>query len=108
MTRIQRLCEQRRDEWSSVPAQLRQQIERWAETWLTRTFSQHLELRAQESRPFNYPVAVFAKWRGHTRTVVARAAAMPGAPMVVTAAAVAARNLRRVTAEPARRFGVGR
>jgi hypothetical protein len=51
---------------ASVPAQLRQQIDRWAETWLTRKFSRHLQLRAQDPGPFNYPVAVFSEWRGQT------------------------------------------
>ena len=49
---------------ASVPAQLRQQIDRWAETWLTTTFSRLLELRAQEPGLFNYPIAVFSEWRG--------------------------------------------
>jgi hypothetical protein len=49
---------------TSVPALLRQQIDRWAETWLKSQFSQVLELRAQDPGPFNYPIAVFSEWRG--------------------------------------------
>jgi hypothetical protein len=47
-----------------VPARLRQQIDRWAETWLTTKFLRLLELRAQDPGPFNYPIAVFSEWRG--------------------------------------------
>ena len=32
---------------TSVPGQLRQQIDRWAETWLKREFTRGLELRAR-------------------------------------------------------------
>ena len=39
---------------NSVPALLRQQVDRWAETWLTTKFSQLLELRARDPGPFNY------------------------------------------------------
>ena len=49
---------------SPVPALLRQQVDRWAETWLATTFSGLLELRARDPGPFNYPVAVFPEWRG--------------------------------------------
>lgn len=49
---------------SSVPALLRQQVDRWAETWLRTKFSRFLELRAQDPGPFNYPIAVFSEWRG--------------------------------------------
>lgn len=49
---------------SSVPALLRQQVDRWAETWLRTKFSRLLELRAQDPGPFNYPIAVFSEWRG--------------------------------------------
>jgi len=48
----------------SVPALLRRQVDRWAETWLTAKFSRVLELRAQNPGPFNYPIAVFSEWRG--------------------------------------------
>ena len=47
----------------SVPALLRQQVDRWAETWLTAKFARFLELRAQDPGPFNYPLAVFSEWR---------------------------------------------
>ena len=49
---------------TSVPALLRQQVDRWAETWLKAKFSRLLELRAQDPGPFNYPIAVFSEWRG--------------------------------------------
>jgi hypothetical protein len=49
---------------SAVPVLLRQQIDGWAETWLTAKFSRLLELRAQDPGPFNYPIAVFSEWRG--------------------------------------------
>ena len=49
---------------TSVPALLRQQVDRWADAWLTAKFSRLLELRAQDPGPFNYPVAVFSEWRG--------------------------------------------
>jgi hypothetical protein len=47
-----------------VPAQLRQQVDRWADTWLKAKFARLLELRAQDPGPFNYPIAVFSEWRG--------------------------------------------
>jgi hypothetical protein len=47
-----------------MPALLRQQVDRWAETWLKTKFSRLLELRAQDPGPFNYPIAVFSEWRG--------------------------------------------
>jgi hypothetical protein len=50
---------------ASVPVQLRQQVDRWAKTWLTAKFSRLLELRAQDPGPFNYPIAVF--WNGAAR-----------------------------------------
>jgi hypothetical protein len=53
---------------SSVPTQLRQQVDRWAETWLRTGFSRLLELRAQDPAPFNYPIAVFSEWRGRLST----------------------------------------
>jgi hypothetical protein len=43
---------------AAVLAQLRQQVDRWAETWLKANFSRLLELRAQNPGPFNYPIAV--------------------------------------------------
>jgi hypothetical protein len=49
---------------ASVPEALRQQVDRWAATWLTATFSRLLELRAREPGPYNYPIAVFSEWRG--------------------------------------------
>jgi hypothetical protein len=49
---------------AAVPAQLRQQVDRWAETWITAKFSRLLELRAQDPGPFNYPITVFSEWRG--------------------------------------------
>jgi hypothetical protein len=49
---------------SAVPVLLRQQIDGWAETWLTAKFSRLLELRVQDPGPFNYPIAVFSEWRG--------------------------------------------
>jgi hypothetical protein len=49
---------------ASVPVQLRQQVDRWAENWLTKKFSRLIELRAQDPGPFNYPIAVFSEWRG--------------------------------------------
>jgi hypothetical protein len=47
-----------------VPALLRQQADRWADTWLTAKFSRLLASRAQDPGPFNYPIAVFSEWRG--------------------------------------------
>jgi hypothetical protein len=49
---------------TSVPTLLRQQVDRWAQTWLTAKFSRLLELRAGDPGPFNYPIEVFAEWRG--------------------------------------------
>ncbi len=49
---------------TSVSALLRQQIDRWAESWLNAKFARFLELRARDPGPFNYPIAVFAEWRG--------------------------------------------
>jgi hypothetical protein len=57
---------------ASVPAALRQQVDRWAETWLTATFSRLLELRARDPGPFNYPIAVFSEWRGKSFYLNAR------------------------------------
>jgi hypothetical protein len=50
---------------TSVPAMLLQQVDRWADAWLTAKFSRLLELRAQDPGPFNYPIAVFSEWRGN-------------------------------------------
>jgi pimeloyl-ACP methyl ester carboxylesterase len=50
---------------TSVPALLRQQVDRWAEAWLTENFSRLLESRARDPGPFNYPIAVFSEWRGN-------------------------------------------
>lgn len=47
----------------SVPTLLRQQVDRWSQTWLTATFSRLLE-RARDPGPFNYPIEVFSEWRG--------------------------------------------
>ena len=49
---------------SSVPALLRRQVDRWAETWLTRKYARLLEWRARAQSRFNYPIAVFTEWRG--------------------------------------------
>jgi hypothetical protein len=49
---------------ASVPAMLRQQVDRWARIWLAAKFSPLLELRARDPGPFNYPIEVFAEWRG--------------------------------------------
>jgi hypothetical protein len=46
---------------TSVPALLRQQVDRWADTWLKAKFSRLIELRAQDSGPFSYPIAVFSE-----------------------------------------------
>jgi hypothetical protein len=48
----------------SVPAAMREQVDRWARNWLEKKFSRLLELRAVDPGPFNYPVAVFSAWRG--------------------------------------------
>jgi hypothetical protein len=49
---------------TSVPALLRQQVDRWAERWLKAKFARLLELRAQDPDPYNFPIAVFSEWRG--------------------------------------------
>jgi hypothetical protein len=49
---------------TSVPVQLRHQIDRWVETWLKAKFSRLLELRAKDPGPFNYLMAVSSEWRG--------------------------------------------
>lgn len=48
----------------TVPAGVRQQVDRWANGWLPTKFSRLLELRAADPGPFNCPVAVFSEWRG--------------------------------------------
>ena len=64
----------RNREWvlAKVPADLRQQVDRWAQGWLTKTFSRLLELRAEDPGPFNYPVEVFSEWRGKAFYLCAR------------------------------------
>ena len=57
---------------ASVPAALRLQVDRWAETWLSAKFSRLLELRARDPGPFNYPVEVFSDWRGKAFYLCAR------------------------------------
>lgn len=57
---------------AEVPADLRFQVDRWANEWLPRRFNRLLELRAAEPGPFNYPVAVFSEWRGKAFYVCAR------------------------------------
>ena len=61
-------------EWvmASVPAALKQQVDRWAATWITAKFSRLLELRALDPGPFNYPIAVFSEWRGKSFYLNAR------------------------------------
>ena len=49
---------------AKVPADLRQQVDRWADDWLRTKFARLLELRAADPGPFNYPVEVFSEWRG--------------------------------------------
>ena len=49
---------------TSVPASVRQQIDRWVSAWLETKFARLLELRAIDPGHFNYPVAVFSEWRG--------------------------------------------
>lgn len=57
---------------ASVPAVLRQQVDKWAEAWLATTFSQLLEMRARDPGPFNYPIDVFSEWRGKAFYLCAR------------------------------------
>jgi hypothetical protein len=49
---------------TSTPVLLRQQVDRWAQTWLNAKFARLLELRARDPGPFNYPLEVFSEWRG--------------------------------------------
>jgi hypothetical protein len=55
-----------------VPALLRQQVDRWADTWLTAKFSRLLDLRAQDPGRFNYPIAVFSERRGKAIYLIAK------------------------------------
>ena len=57
---------------TSAPTVLRQQVGRWAESWLATTFSQLLEMRARDPGPFNYPIEVFSEWRGKAFYLCAR------------------------------------
>lgn len=57
---------------ASVPDQVRQQVERWADGWLRTKFTRLLELLARDPGPFNYPIAVFAEWRGRSFYLCAR------------------------------------
>ena len=56
----------------TVPAELRLQIDRWADNWLPKTFGRLLELRAADPGQFNYVVAVFSEWRGKAFYLCAR------------------------------------
>jgi hypothetical protein len=47
-----------------VPPPVREQIDRWADAWVTSKFTRPLQLRAQNPGPWNYPVAVCSEWRG--------------------------------------------
>lgn len=64
---------------ASVPADVREQIDQWAETWLA-TFSHGLELRERDPGPFNYPVEVFSEWRGKAFYFCARYRTQSGRP----------------------------
>lgn len=57
---------------AKVPADLRLQVDRWANDWLGRKFSRLLELRAADPGPFNYPVEVSSEWRGRAFYLCAR------------------------------------
>jgi hypothetical protein len=57
---------------ANVPADVRQQLDRCAQEWLTGNFSKLLALRAQDPGPFNYPVEVFSEWRGKAFYLCAR------------------------------------
>jgi hypothetical protein len=48
----------------AVPTSVKQQVERWARSWLEAKFARLLERRAFDPGPFNYPIAVFSEWRG--------------------------------------------
>jgi hypothetical protein len=62
----------RRKTAASVPVQLRQQVDRWANEWIQQKFARGLELRAADPGPFNYPIAVFSEWRGSAFYICAR------------------------------------
>ena len=64
----------------AVSAQLRQQVDRWAEAWLKAKFSRLLELRARDPGPFNYPINVFSEWRGKAFYICARYRMSSGKP----------------------------
>jgi hypothetical protein len=55
-----------------VPSEIRQQIDAWADVWLTTKFTRGLQLRAANPGPFNYPVEVFSEWRGKSFYLCAR------------------------------------
>lgn len=69
-------------EWvlAKVPADLRQQVDRWANEWLRTKFDRLLELRAADPGPFNYPVQVFSEWRGKAFYLCVRYRTGPGRP----------------------------
>ncbi len=72
----------RTHEWvpAKVPGQLREQIDRWAESWLNQKFERGLELRAADLGPFNYPIEVFSEWRGKAFYICARYRTPSGLP----------------------------
>ena len=57
---------------ASVPATVRQQVDRWARSWLGARFTRLLELRALDPGPFNFPIAVYSEWRGRAFYLCAR------------------------------------
>ena len=65
---------------ASVPVVRRQQVDQWAEAWLTAKFSRLLELHARDPGPFNYPINVFSEWRGKAFYLCARFRARSGRP----------------------------
>jgi hypothetical protein len=62
----------RRKTAASVPVQLRQQVDRWANEWIKQKFARGLELRSADPGPFNYPIAVYSEWRGTSFYICAR------------------------------------
>ena len=66
-------------------ADVKRQIDRWADTWLTATFRWRLQELAGYSGPYACPVAVFREWRGRHfyLKVRFRANGHPGAPELV-------------------------
>ncbi len=64
----------RTHEWvlAAVPAELRAQIDRWAEEWIKENFARGLTVRAADRGPLNYPVEVFSEWRGTAFYICAR------------------------------------